>query len=232
MTPPSPTHTPGTPRSNDGHDRDRQPAGSRSRSADEIADLYADVADSLGRWSWMDRLVTGRYRERQFGDASGRVLDVACGTGTNFPYLPASADLVGIDISEAMLGHARAELDRLSLDGSLRRMDAGDLAFDDDSFDTVVSALSTCTFPAPVAALHEMERVCRPDGRILLLEHGRSSVGPLARMQDWRADAHYEKRGCRWNQEPVELVAAAGLPVLDSWTAFLGIVTGIETAPR
>lgn len=214
------------------HVHERSPTDARPKSADDIADLYADVADTLHRWSWADRLVTGRYRERQFGDASGRVLDVACGTGTNFPYLPVDIDLVGIDISPDMLANAREELDRLPLEGSLRRMDAQALAFPDDCFDTVISALSTCTFPDPIEALQEMERVCKPDGRILLLEHGRSDVGPLARFQDWRADAHYEKRGCRWNQEPVGLVREAGLPVVESWTALLGTVSGIEARPR
>jgi len=59
-------------------------------------------------------------------------------------------------------------------------MDAQALEFPDDSFDTVISSFSTCTFPDPIAALHEMERVCTPDGEILLLEHRRSDAAPLA----------------------------------------------------
>jgi ubiquinone/menaquinone biosynthesis C-methylase UbiE len=204
----------------------------RDKSPDEIAEIYGEVADTLDQWSWADRLFTGRFRRRQFGDAEGRVLDVACGTGTNFPYLPVSVDLVGIDISAEMLANAREELDRLGLDGSLHRMDARALDFPDDSFDTVVSAFSTCTFPDPVGALREMRRVCRPDGRVLLLEHGRSDVAPVSRFQDWRADAHYEKRGCRWNQDPVEHVHEAGLPVVETRRALLGMVTSIEALPR
>jgi SAM-dependent methyltransferase len=207
------------------------PRGDRHRSPAEIADLYADLADRLGRWSWTDRLVAGRYRRRQFGDVEGRVLDVACGTGTNFPYLPASVDLVGVDVSRAMLRNARAELDRLDRDGTLSRMDAADLAFPDDSFDAVVSAFATCTFPEPVAALREMRRVCRPDGRVRLLEHGRSGVGPLDRFLDWRADAHYERTGCRWNQDPLALVREAGLPVERTWSAVAGLLTGVEAKP-
>jgi ubiquinone/menaquinone biosynthesis C-methylase UbiE len=48
------------------------------------------------------------------------------------------------------------------------------LPFEDESFDTAVSSLSLCTFPDPVRALRQMARVCRADGRILLLDHGRS----------------------------------------------------------
>jgi ubiquinone/menaquinone biosynthesis C-methylase UbiE len=208
------------------------PASNRPMSVEEIQASYAEYADLMHRFEWLDRLLTGRYRRRRFGDVTGRVLDVACGTGTNFRYLPATADLVGIDISPEMLAKAETQLDELGRDGTLERMDAQDLAFEDDSFDAVVSALSTCTFPDPVAALREMERVCKPDGTIRLVEHGRSDVGPIARYQEWRSDAHYAQAGCRWTQEPREVVAEAGLSVTDTRTGLLGIVTTFEIEPR
>ncbi|GAA0671939.1 class I SAM-dependent methyltransferase [Natronoarchaeum mannanilyticum] len=207
------------------------PGDGRPMSTDEIRDTYADRASWFARLDWLDRLVTGRYREPLFSQASGRVLDVACGTGVNFPYLPPDVDLVGIDVSPEMLAGARQQLDGLDLDGELHEMDAQALAFEADSFDTVISSLSTCTFPDPVAALREMDRVCKPSGQILLLEHGRSDVEPIGRLQDWRADAHYESMGCRLTQEPLDHVAAAGLDVRDVRTALFGIVTAVEAEP-
>ncbi|MFC4408348.1 class I SAM-dependent methyltransferase [Haloarchaeobius iranensis] len=204
----------------------------RPMSLREIQAAYAEYADAFERFAVVGRAVTGRYRRRQFADAEGRVLDVACGTGTNFRYLPEHVDLVAVDISPEMLSKARETLAGLPVDGDLQRMDAASLSFDDDSFDTVVSALSTCTFPDPVAALREMERVCEPDGRILLVEHGLSDFGPLARYQRWRADAHYEKAGCRWTQEPLAVVEEAGLQVENARTGLLGMVTSIECRPR
>ena len=201
-------------------------------SAEEIADAYADVADTLARWRQLDRFFAGRYRRRQFENANGRVLDVACGTGRNFRYLPESSEVVGIDISDDMLAHARDELDGLGLDGKVHQMDAQALDFPDDSFDTVISSFSTCTFPDPIAALHEMERVCTPSGEILLLEHRRSDVAPLAWFQDWRAESHYETNGCRLNHDPLETVEQAGLTVESASTAFVGLVTAIDATPR
>lgn len=200
-------------------------------SVEEIRAAYAECARWADRFDWLNQRLTGRYRRRLFGDADGRVLDVACGTGANFPYLPHTVDLVGVDVSPEMLAKARKRLDRLEIDGTLREMDAQTLEFDDDSFDTVISSLSTCTFPDPVAAIEEMDRVCNPSGRILLFEHGRSDIGPLARFQDWRADAHYATAGCRWNQEPLELVLRVGLPVREASTHALGIITLIEARP-
>jgi hypothetical protein len=68
-----------------------------------------------------------------------------------------------------------------------------------------------------------MGRVCRHDGRILLLEHGRSDRPRLGRWQDLRADRHAQDLGCLWNREPLELVRQAGLRVQQSERHFLGI---------
>lgn len=207
------------------------PAENRPMSIEDIQAAYAEYADWFHRLEWFDRLVTGRYRCHQFGGVDERVLDVACGTGTNFPYLASTVDLVGVDISPEMLQKAQERVDRLELDGTLHRMDAQSLEFDDDTFDTVISALSTCTFPNPVAVLREMQRVCAPDGQILLLEHGRSDVRPLAWYQDWRAEAHYQKAGCRWTQQPLELVRDAGLSVERARTALFDMITMIDARP-
>ena len=206
-------------------------ARDRSMSTGDIAALYDDMAEQYERWGWANRLFSGPLRKRAFGDARGRVLDVACGTGTNFRYFPSATQLVGVDISQDMVEAARAELAAVGRGGTVYRMDAADLQFPDDSFDTVVSALSTCTFPDPVAALSEMARVCRPDGRVLLLEHGRSDVELVGQLQDWRADAHYEQHGCRWTQEPLAHFEETDLTAVDSETFFLGMVTVIEARP-
>jgi hypothetical protein len=77
-----------------------------------------------------------------------------------------------------------------------------------------------------------MGRVCKPAGRILLLEHGRSSLRPLAHYQDRKAQAHYEKAaGCRWNQNPVALVQRAGLPILSAKRITFGVFHAIQAVP-
>lgn len=197
----------------------------------DIQAAYADVADLAARFDRVNRLLTGRYRRRQFADVEGRVLEVACGTGTNLRYLPDAVEYVGIDISEAMLARAWETLDRVDVDGRLERMDAQELSFADDSFDTVISSFSTCTFPDRVAALDEMARVCRPDGRVVLIEHGRSDVDLLARYQEYRADAHYERSGCRLTQEPLEVLERSALVLGESDTAQFGRITTITARP-
>ena len=207
-------------------------AGNPTHTNDDVRETYREQASMMARMDPLNGLFTGRFRRRLFGSASGRVLDVACGVGTNARYLPADCEYVGVDISPDVLAAARRRLAGRPRAITLREMDAQDLDFPDDSFETGVSTLSTSTFPDPVAALSEMARVCRPDGRVLLLEHGRSSVGPVARFQDWRADAHFRKHHCRWNQEPLDVVGRSPLVVADHSTAALGILTAIEARPE
>lgn len=205
---------------------------SRSKSTEEIRDSVRDHVNEMDGSSFSNRLLTARYRRRLFEKAEGHVLDVACGTGTNLQYLPESMDYVGIDLTPEMLTKASNRFAELDREENLLKMDAQNLEFDDDTFDTVISSMSTCMFPDPVAALNEMNRVCHKDGTVLLLEHGRSSLGPVARLQDWRADTRYKKTGCRWNQEPGTLVKESNLSVQRIKTAMLGIITAIEATPE
>jgi ubiquinone/menaquinone biosynthesis C-methylase UbiE len=165
------------------------------------------------------------------GRATGHVLDVACGTGENLPFLPSAAAVTAVDLSPQMLARARRRAERLRRDVDLRQMSAQALDFPDGAFDTVTTAMSTCTFPDPVGALREMARVTRPGGRVLLLEHGRSRIEWIGRFQDRRAERHYRAAGCRWNQDVLALVADAGLAVEAARTRTWGVVTAIVALP-
>lgn len=202
-------------------------------TTDEIREKYDEMAAEYQREEWFGETVLRgrRLRRRLFSRARGRVLDVACGTGVNFPHFDRAASITGVELSPAMLALARQRADALGRDVSLQEMDAARLAFPDASFDTVTSALSTCTFPDPGAALREMARVCKPDGRILLFEHGRSSWPPFAWLQDRTAQRHYHMAGCRWNQEPVDLVQYAGLSILTAERHLAGVFHTLVAAP-
>lgn len=76
-----------------------------------------------------------------------------------------------------------------------------------------------------------MARACRAEGKILLLEHGRSDREWLGRFQDRRADSFAKPLGCHWNREPLELVKQAVLKVVRARRAFFGIFHLIEAMP-
>ncbi|CAM9125131.1 unnamed protein product [Heterosigma akashiwo] len=95
-------------------------------------------------------------------------------------------------------------------------MDGTALAFPSGRFDTVVDTHGLCSVAEPRRLLREMSRVARPDGQILLLEHGRSHYGWLNGLLDKYASRHLEKWGCSWNRDIEGLVREAGLSVESS----------------
>jgi len=203
-------------------------------SLDQLQAAHDNQAGQYDKKIWFDQHILGvaRLRKKLFSAARGKILDVACGTGLNFPMFAPGSEVTAVDLSPKMLELARESSAGRALKLKLAVMDAGQLEFDDHSFDTVVSALSTCTFPDPIRALQEMKRVCRPDGRILLLEHGHSNWPWFANYQDRHEYQHYEDHaGCRWNQDPAELVRSAGLRVVRVQRSVLGIYYSIEAKP-
>lgn len=197
----------------------------------QLQSAYDEIADQYEKRTWFDQHILGvaRLRKKLLSKANGNVLDVACGTGQNLPLFAPDSQITAVDLSPKMLEVARQNAIKHRLSANFVVMDAEKLEFPDGSFDTVVSTLSTCTFPNPVRALQEMKRVCRPDGLILLLEHGHSSLPWLAGFQDRNEYQHYQDHaGCRWNQNPLDLVQSAGIRVLKSKRAVLGIFHSIE----
>ena len=74
--------------------------------------------------------------------------------------------------------------------------------------------------------------MCKPRRRILLLEHGRSSWEWLGRYQERHVDAMVARSGCRWDHEPQDVVAAAGLRIVAAHRTGLGILHTIQATPN
>jgi ubiquinone/menaquinone biosynthesis C-methylase UbiE len=130
-----------------------------------------------------------------------------------------------------MLKRARSRSRHLGLVAHFAVMDGEELAIRTQAADTVLSSLTLCTFPEPTRALREMARICRREGQVLLLEHGRSDRPWLGRWQDRRAAPHASTLGCQWNREPLELVREAGLKVEQARRWLLGVFNLIVARP-
>src|SRR5262245_8928017 len=101
-----------------------------------------------------------------------RVLEVGVGTGLVLPLYPHNVEVVGIDLSDAMLAEARERVNRARLRHvALCRMDAAAMEFPDDTFDAVFAPYVISVVPDPFAVMSEIRRVCRPGGRIAVVNH-------------------------------------------------------------
>jgi Methylase involved in ubiquinone/menaquinone biosynthesis len=128
----------------------------------------------------------GRLRaiERMNIQPGERVLEVGVGTGINLSLYPRNCSVTGIDFSGSMLEKARERVKKQELvNVRLLQMDAADLKFADDSFGIVYAPYLISVAPDPVKVAHEMRRVCRPGGRIVVLNHFLSANPILSRIE-------------------------------------------------
>ena len=112
------------------------------------------------------------------------VLDVAGGPGepslTIAEVVGPSGSVTCTDAVPGMVGAAESEARRRGLTNiEFRQCGADSLPFEDNSFDVVVSRLGVMFFPDPLAAMREMLRVTKPNGRLSLAVWHRSDLNPF-----------------------------------------------------
>jgi len=113
-----------------------------------------------------------------------RVLEIGAGTGINAPLYAGNCEETAIDLSSAMLEKARERVARHKLRNvRLLESDAAHLTFANDSFDAVYAPYTISVVPDPVRVALEMKRVCRPGGRIVILNHFRSEHPLMSRIE-------------------------------------------------
>ena len=118
-------------------------------------------------------------RRRLLQEARGRVLEIGAGTGLNLAHYPDELDeLLLSEPVGPMARRLESRLRRSGVRGRVLHAGAEALPVATGSIDTVVSTLVLCTVPDPEAALAEIQRVLRPDGRLLFCEHVRSDSIP------------------------------------------------------
>jgi phosphatidylethanolamine/phosphatidyl-N-methylethanolamine N-methyltransferase len=165
----------------------------------------AAVRDAYRRWAPIYDLTFGKIAEAGRKHAvqiinrrRGRVLEVGVGTGLSLPNYGSHLIITGVDLSPEMLAKAEAKIERHDLDNvaGLHEMDAGALAFPDESFDTVVAMYVMTVVPEPERVMRELERVCATGGEVILVNHFSEDDGvraflerrlaPFADLIGWR----------------------------------------------
>lgn len=197
--------------------------------------------DTIGR----DEFVMGTLLLRRallYFHARGTVLEVAAGTGRNLQYYPSSAvtKVVVLDSSEPMLQRAQQKIQQQEKKNEASILfetsvaDATKLVqYDDNTFDTVVDTFGLCSFDDPVAVLQELRRVCKPEGKILLLEHGRSkSYQGMSNYLDKHAEQHAQNWNCIWNRDIEQIVRDSGLHIQSFYNWHFGTTYYMVCTPN
>jgi len=140
---------------------------------DFVARVYEKLASTYD-FTFGPTLHPGRVQalHRMGIKKDDRVLEVGVGTGINATLYPRDCAVTGIDLSDSMLEKARERVARKGITNvRLLEMDAADMKFADGSFDIVYAPYLISVVPDPVAVVREMVRVCRPGGKIIVLNH-------------------------------------------------------------
>jgi phosphatidylethanolamine/phosphatidyl-N-methylethanolamine N-methyltransferase len=169
-----------------------------------VYDIFFGLALEPGRRAALERMA---LRPGQ------RLLEVGVGTGLSALLYPPEVKAVGVDLSMPMLEQAQRRLaDARRTSVALCRTDALRLPFADAGFDVVFAPYVMNAVPDPIGVAREMQRVCRPGGRIVLLNHFRSQRAAMQKVEDVVSPllAHL---GFTWDLDMPTLIAGANLRV-------------------
>lgn len=190
-------------------------------------DRFQTIASYYDRRIGWDEFFMGislLRRSLLYFHATGTVLEVGAGTARNLPYYPLGKSVrrvVLTDSCDQMLEQAKLKIKKLpeadQKKFAILQSDSHALPSEvipDQAFDTVVDTFGLCSYNDPVVVLREMARVCKPNGKILLLEHGRSKSFPFVTNHlDRYAEYHAAKWGCVWNRDLDAILEQSGLHV-------------------
>jgi ubiquinone/menaquinone biosynthesis C-methylase UbiE len=156
-------------------------------------------------------------RRELWAGLEGRILDAGVGTGRNMAHYPADADMVGLDLSPAMLERAARRQKRLGAAAVLHKGNICETGFAEAEFDVIVSSFLFCVLddPLQLSALRELRRICRPGGEIRILEYAYSKK-PLRRfiMNLWAPWVELAY-GARFDRDTTQYAEAAGLELVE-----------------
>ena len=162
-----------------------------------------------------------RHKQRLFAGISGTVVEIGPGTGVNLPYYPPGVHWIAIEPNPAMHPHLQERAKQSQVLSDIRLGTAEQMNLPANSADVVVSTLVLCSVANLEVVLAEIQRVLKPGGRFIFLEHVAAAAGSRQRRhQDlltpvWR----YCAGGCRPNRETTTALEEAGFAKLtyEAW---------------
>ncbi|KAF5029224.1 Ubiquinone/menaquinone biosynthesis C-methyltransferase UbiE [anaerobic digester metagenome] len=123
--------------------------------------------------------------------------------------------MTAIDFSEKMLEKARKKSEKYNKKVKLIHMDAQNMKFPDNNFDCVFTTCVFCSVPDPVKGLKEIKRVCKDDGKIIMIEHERSENKVVGLLMDMFNPLTLNLYGANINRRTVDNIKNAGFTKIE-----------------
>jgi SAM-dependent methyltransferase len=167
-----------------------------------------------------------KQRAKVVPKAEGIVLELGCGSGTNFAMYDAGKvdKLYALEPAPGMIVKAKRTAGELGIGKSIEFLETGaeNIPLPDKSVDTAVITFVLCTIPDWAGALAETRRVLKPGGKILFTEHGLAPDEGISKWQRrvepvWKSIAG----GCHLTRDTLGLLREGGFTCDDAETMYL-----------
>lgn len=174
-----------------------------------------------------------KWRKKLLQHAYGDVLEVGIGTGANFNFYNRNtvSSVTGIDFSSEMLKIAKKIAHQLHINSQFIQVDVDELELEHNSYDCIVSTLTLCSYPNPIATLNKFNNWCRKDGIILLMEHGLSTNPILSFSQNMVNPIFKKIAGCHCNRNIQALIEQSNLHLEHTESYWKNIINLIRAQP-
>ena len=184
---------------------------------DQIAGRYDKAFAPLERW------FLARWRGETLAHLAenSKVLEIGAGTGLNFKFYPSKCNGTASEISIKMLEFAKQKIDSKNI--KLVQANAENLPFAEDSFDSAFATLVFCSIPNPADVFVELQRVIKPNGKIILLEHVRPT-GLLGFLFDFLNIFTVALIEDHFNRQTAKIAENAGLKIVEIKPKAFGII--------
>jgi ubiquinone/menaquinone biosynthesis C-methylase UbiE len=130
----------------------------------------------------LNKSLLARHRRAVLAGAYGDFVEIGFGTGLNLPYYPERVHkLTAVDPNPGMHRLAQKRINQTGIEVDQQVFSGDRLPLEDGRFDCAVSTFSVCSIEDVAQALRD--RVLKPGGKFLFLEHG---LSPEPRVQKWQ----------------------------------------------
>jgi len=197
---------------------------SKKQSYDRVARIFDFLRKGdMRRWNTDQKSL--------FKNLSGKVLYIGIGTGLETLNFPADLKITAIDISSAMLKQSKTRAKSYPGKMNLCQMDAETSAFQNHSFDAVVTVCVLCSVKHPVTCLEEIRRVLKPEGKLVMFEHVLSKNPFYAIVLKTMSNLTEFLEGTFLDRNTVSNAEKAGFEIFYHKNVYLDIVKALMAKP-
>ncbi len=162
----------------------------------------------------MQRSEMEKHRPDIVGQASGVVLEVGFGSGLNLPYYKNVSKLYALDPSRELYDIAKDRVEKALFTTEHLEASAENIPLASGTIDCVVSTWSLCSIPNPEIALGEIFRVLKSGGRFMFIEHGKSPIIFVGKIQKlFTPISKCVAGGCHMDRDIEKMIKNAGFEI-------------------